>query len=81
MGRFMPQTGMSNDNATYPYTLTILPCDRLAGHFEWDIRNHGKLVQRSDWPHRSERSARENGQTALERQFRANCEPARGFRS
>jgi hypothetical protein len=33
--RFMPQSGMSDDNATYPYTLTISPSERLAGHFDW----------------------------------------------
>ena len=77
----MPQSGMSSDNATYPYTLTILPCDKLAGHFEWAIRRHGKLVQRSDRPHPSERSAQKRGEAALERQVRADREPARSFRS
>ena len=78
MGHFMSQTGM-NDNATYPYTLTISPNGRLAGHFDWAIRRHGTLVERSDRPHPSERSARENGQAALERQLRDDREPKRGF--
>jgi hypothetical protein len=42
----MPQSGMSDDTATYPYTLTILPNERTAGQFEWAIRRHGKLVER-----------------------------------
>jgi hypothetical protein len=77
--RFMPQSGMSDDNATYPYTLTISPSERLAGHFDWAIRRHGKLVERSDRPHPSERSARESGQAALERQLHDDREPKRGF--
>ena len=60
--------GMSDDNETYPYTLAVLPCEKPAGHFQWAIRKHGKLVERSDRPHPSERSPRERGQAALERQ-------------
>ena len=48
VGCFMPQSGMSDDTATYPYTLTISPSERLTGHFEWAIRRHGRLVERSD---------------------------------
>ena len=79
VSRFMPQSGMSDDNETYPYTLAILPRERLAGHFDWTIRKHGKLVERSDRPYPSERSARESGQAALERQLRDDREPKRGF--
>lgn len=61
---------MSNDNATHPYSLEIVPAKKPAGHFEWTIRKHGKLVERSDRPQSSERSAKEKGQAALERQFR-----------
>jgi hypothetical protein len=78
-GCFMPQSGMSDDTATYPYTLTITLSERTAGHFEWAIRRHGKLVERSDRPYPSERSARESGQAALERQLRDDREPKRGF--
>ena len=74
----MRQSGMSHDNATSPYTLTILPCDKPAGHFQWAIRKHGKLVERSDRAHPSEHSARESGQAALERQLRDDREPKRG---
>ena len=61
---------MSDDNGTYPYALAVLPCEKPAGHFQWVICKHGKLVERSDRAHPSERSARERGQAALERQFR-----------
>jgi hypothetical protein len=77
----MPQSGMSDDNATSPYTLEVLPCEKPAGHFQWAIRKHGKLVERSDRAHSSEQSARESGQAALERQFHTDREPARGFQS
>ena len=79
MGRFMPQTRMNDDKATYPYTLTISPSERTTGHFDWAIRRHSTLVERSDRPYPSERSARESGQAALERQLRDDREPKRGF--
>ena len=78
-GRLVPRCGMTDDNATYPYTLTISPSERTAGRFEWAIRRHGTLVERSDRLHPSERSARESGQEALERQLRDDREPKRGF--
>lgn len=61
---------MSNDNATHPYKLEIIPAAKPAGHFEWTIRKHDKLVERSDRAHASERSALERGQAALERQIK-----------
>jgi hypothetical protein len=61
-----------NDNPTYPYTLEVTPCAKPSGHFAWAIRRHGKLLERSDRPHHSERSARERGEEALERQIRAS---------
>jgi hypothetical protein len=79
ISRFMPHSGMSDENGMYPYTLTISPSERLAGHFDWAIRRHGKLVERSDRRYPSEQSAREQGQAALERQLRGDREPARGF--
>lgn len=56
-------------NGTYPYTLDIVPNPRLAGHFDWIIRKHGKLLQRSDRPQRSEAEARKAGEKEVERQF------------
>ena len=77
----MPLSGMNNDNPTYPYTLTILPNQMLSGHFDWAIRKHGKLAERSDRPHPSEQSARKSGEEALERQLKGDREPMRGFQS
>jgi len=61
---------MTDPNPTYPFTLEVLPCEKPAGHFAWVIRKHGKLLERSDRPHHSERSARERGEAALDRQIR-----------
>jgi hypothetical protein len=58
---------MAND--THPYTLEIIPNPRLTGHFDWIIRRHGKLIQRSDRPQRSEAEARKAGEKEIERQF------------
>src|SRR3712207_6509309 len=80
VSRFMQQLGMSHDNSTSPYTLEVRLCEKPAGHFQWAIRKHGKLVERSDRAHSSERSAQESGQAALERQLRDDREPKRGFR-
>jgi hypothetical protein len=62
--------GMTTTNPTFPFTLDIAPCTKPAGHYEWTIRKHGKLLERSDRPHHSEKSARERGEAALERQIR-----------
>ena len=45
-------------------TLTILPCERLAGHFDWAIRRHGQLVERSDRHYPSEQAPRETASGA-----------------
>jgi hypothetical protein len=58
---------MSND--TYPYTLDIIPSAKPAGHFDWAIRKHGKLVQRSDRAQPTEDAARKRGLAEIERQF------------
>jgi len=58
-----------NENPTYPYTLEVLPSKKRAGMFEWAIRKHGTLIQRSDRLHRSEADARKDGEKAIERQF------------
>jgi hypothetical protein len=54
-----------NDNPNYPYTFEVLPCAKPAGHFGWAIRRNGRLLERSDRPHHSERSARERAEAAL----------------
>jgi hypothetical protein len=43
---------MSNDGQ---YELEIVPCEKPAGHFRWAIRKSGKLIERSDRAHGSER--------------------------
>jgi hypothetical protein len=45
------------------------------------IRKHGKLLERSDRLHPSERAARENGEAALDRLIRDEREPKRFSRS
>jgi hypothetical protein len=55
--------------STHPYTLDVKASDRTAGVFEWSIRRHGKLIQRSDRFQRSEDGARKDGEKAIERQF------------
>lgn len=53
----------------YPYSLEVFPCEKPAGHFQWSIRERGRLIQRSDRPHPTESKAREKGQAELERLF------------
>ena len=69
---------MSNDGQ---YELEIVPCEKPAGHFRWAIRKSGKLIERSDRAHGSERLARENGQAALERQDKDDTSIIRPHRS
>lgn len=59
-----------NTDVPYPYTLTVLPCETPAGHYRWEIRKSGKLLQRSDKPHTSEKLAREKAEAELERYLR-----------
>lgn len=54
---------------TYPYSLEVLPVEISAEHFQWLIRERGKLIQRSDRLQPSEDKAREKGQVELERLF------------
>jgi len=63
-----------NNEQTYPYSLEVSPCEKPAGHFQWAIRQHGKLIQRSDRPHPTEDKARAKGQAELERLYFGNWE-------
>ena len=56
-------------STTYPYTLEVKPSERTPGTFEWTIRRHGTLIQRSDRVQRTEADARRDGEKAIERQF------------
>src|SRR3954453_4270449 len=62
--------GMSDDNGTYPYTLAVLPCEKPAGHFQWVIRKHGKLVERVE---RSDRAHPPNGPPENEARLRLSA--------
>ena len=55
------------ENPTHPFTLDVLPAP--GGHFQWAIRERGKLLQRSDRPQPSARVAREKGEAVLESLF------------
>jgi hypothetical protein len=59
----MPYWGMTQTQ-TYPYSLDVF--EAPGGHFLWAIREHGRLLQRSDRSHPSERTARAKGESALE---------------
>ena len=57
-----------NENSTHPYALEIQPTSK-PGTFQWTIRRHGKLIQRSDKTFRLQEDARKDGEKAIERQF------------
>ena len=56
-----------NSNPTHPYSLDVWQASD--GQFLWAIRERGKLLQRSDRSHPSERAAREKGEAALDRLY------------
>ena len=53
--------------STYPYTLEIGPNPRSEGAWQWAIRKHGKLMQRSDRALASEAKARAQGMEQIEK--------------
>jgi len=56
-------------NKHHPYELEVRAAARKPGMFEWNIRKHGKLSERSDKLYRSEADALKDGEKAIERQF------------
>ena len=52
---------------THPYSLEVLPIPGSEREFQWAIRKHGKLLQRSDRKHPSEAKAREQGLSVIEK--------------
>jgi hypothetical protein len=58
-----------SDQKTYPYVLDVVPSAKKPGQFEWTIRQHGKLLQRSDRVYFSEEAARKNGMAEVERKL------------
>jgi hypothetical protein len=57
-----------SENPHHPYELEVQEGQK-PGTFQWTIRKHGKLAQRSDKTFRSEADARKDGEKAVERQF------------
>ena len=47
--------------STDPYTLDVEPNPRAKDTWQWGIRKHGKLIQRSDRAQPSEAKARSQG--------------------
>ena len=58
--------GMTN-SVPYPYSLEVQPCDRLAGHFRWTIRDRGKLLERAERASPTADEAERHGMKAIER--------------
>lgn len=69
MARQHDITRAMSENPTHPYTLEVQASERPAGTFQWAIRKHGKLVQRSDRTLRSEADAQKSGEKEIERLF------------
>lgn len=63
-----------SENPYHPYTLDVQPSARQAGFYEWVIRRHGTLIERSGGGKTSEDLARKDGEKAIERQFAAVAE-------
>lgn len=53
--------------STYPYTLEVEPNPRAKESWQWAIRKHGKLIQRSDRALVSEAKARAQGSETIEK--------------
>lgn len=53
--------------STYPYTLEVEPNRRAKDTWQWAIRKHGKLIQRSDRALASEAKARAQGTETIEK--------------
>jgi hypothetical protein len=52
---------------TYPYTLEVERNPRSEGAWQWAIRKHGQLIQRSDRTLASEAKARAHGTETIEK--------------
>jgi hypothetical protein len=53
--------------STYPYTLDVEPNPRAKDTWQWAIRKHDKLVQRSDRAQPSEAKARSQGTETIQK--------------
>jgi len=56
---------VSETTSTYPYTLDVEPNLRAKDTWQWAIRKHGKLIQRSDRDHPSAVKARSEGMAEI----------------
>jgi len=65
------------DEVPHPYSIEISPLIKPEGHFRWAIRRSGKLIERSDRPHRSEAKARESAMEAVERMMKPSGDGGR----
>ena len=52
---------------THPFTLEVAPNPRREGIWQWAIRKHCKLIQRSDRDHPSEGKARSQCMETIEK--------------
>ncbi|WP_082494656.1 hypothetical protein [Methylobacterium sp. Leaf108] len=53
--------------STYPYTLEVERNPRSESAWQWAIRKHGKLIQRSDRALASQAKAQAQGQETIEK--------------
>ncbi len=60
---------MNKPDIHHPYALEVRSSERKPGMYEWSIRRHGKLIQRSDRLRPSKEDARADGEKAIEQQF------------
>jgi len=65
-----------NTDHTYPYALEVQPIPGSEGQFQWTIRKHGKMLQRSDRKHPSEAKARAQGREVIEKLLHGGDERA-----
>ena len=56
-----------SETSIYPFTLEVERNPRSEGTWQWSIRKHGKLVERSDRTLPSEAKARANGIEKVEK--------------
>lgn len=68
---------MTETPSTYPYTLEVETNPRSEGAWQWAIRKHGKLVQRSDRALPSEAKARAQGAETIEKLLHGGSEDRR----
>ena len=55
---------------TFPFSLEVHPVGESGALYQWSIRKHGKLHQRSDRKHPTEAKARSHGEAEIERLIR-----------